>query len=230
MQRSGLSHEPRIYWSCIPPVRGYRYGPPGAGIDDLAAVSLFAKRVNRGLHAPDHPFDVDVVDLVDNLRRDGFDGRRRRNPGIIHNHVETTQRGAGFLNRRKHRSRSETSTFTAMALPPLRMISSATARAVSSLKSAIATAKPSFTGAAQSLYQSPPEPVTRATFAFLCPYSESQNLAEMELAHQQRVIAVVNGNGHHGRAIHIHRRTQRRFKGIGAPRQSPRRQRHRHRL
>ena len=146
MQRSGLSHEPRIYWSCIPPVRGYRYGPPGAGIDDLAAVSLFAKRVNRGLHAPDHPFDVDVVDLVDNLRRDGFDGRRRRNPGIIHNHVETTQRGAGFLNRRKHRSRSETSTFTAMALPPLRMISSATARAVSSLKSAIATAKPSFTG------------------------------------------------------------------------------------
>ena len=38
----------------------------------------------------------------------------------------------------------------------------------------------------------------------------------MELAHQQRVIAVVDGNGHHGRAIHIHRRTQRRLKRLGA--------------
>lgn len=38
----------------------------------------------------------------------------------------------------------------------------------------------------------------------------------MELAHQQRVIAVVDGNGHHGRAIDIHCRTQRRLKRVRA--------------
>ena len=37
----------------------------------------------------------------------------------------------------------------------------------------------------------------------------------MELAHQQRVIAVVDGNGHHGRAIDIHCGTQRRFERVG---------------
>ncbi|SSW86165.1 Uncharacterised protein [Klebsiella pneumoniae] len=74
----------------------------GAGVDDFAAVPLFAERVNRGLDPPDHPFHVNVVDLVDNLRRDGLDRRGRRNPGVVNDHVEATQRGAGFLYRRKY--------------------------------------------------------------------------------------------------------------------------------
>ena len=74
----------------------------GAGVDDLAAVPLFAEGVNRGLDPPDHPFHVDVVDLVDNVRCDGFDGGRRRNPGVIHDNVKTAQRGARFLHRCKY--------------------------------------------------------------------------------------------------------------------------------
>ena len=63
---------------------------------------LFAERVNRGLNAPDHPFHVDAVNLVDNFRRDGFDRGRRRHPGVIDDDVEAAQRSAGFFHRRKH--------------------------------------------------------------------------------------------------------------------------------
>lgn len=38
----------------------------------------------------------------------------------------------------------------------------------------------------------------------------------MELAHQQRVIAVIHGDGHDGGAVNVHRRPQRRLKGFGA--------------
>lgn len=38
----------------------------------------------------------------------------------------------------------------------------------------------------------------------------------MELAHQQRVIAIVNGNGDHSRAVNIHCGTQRRLQRIRA--------------
>ncbi len=97
------------------------------------AVTLFLKGLDRRLNAPDHPFNVDVVDFIDNLRGNGLDRRGWRHAGVVDDDVEAAQRFARLFDGGKYRSRSETSTFTAMARPPAWLISEATALAVASL-------------------------------------------------------------------------------------------------
>ena len=67
---------------------------------------------------PQITFDVDVVDFVDNLRGNGLDRRGWRHAGVVDDDVEAAQRFARLFDGGKYRSRSETSTFTAMARPP----------------------------------------------------------------------------------------------------------------
>ena len=61
-------------------------------------MTLFLKGLNRRLDAPDHPFDVDIVDFVDNLRGNGLDRRGRRYAGVIDDDVEAAQRFARLFD------------------------------------------------------------------------------------------------------------------------------------
>ena len=74
----------------------------GTGVDDFPAVTLFLKGLNRRLDAPDHPFDVDVVDFVDNLRGNGLDRRGWRHAGVVDDDVEAAQRFARLFDGGKY--------------------------------------------------------------------------------------------------------------------------------